>query len=88
MTQSFRLAVLECDTPFPAVKKTHGSYAEIFRKLLAKGLEGAGSNVQLHLTQWDVVGDQVYPNVDEVDGFLLTGSSMYPCPCDGPVALS
>ncbi|CAM1502346.1 Fc.00g043300.m01.CDS01 [Cosmosporella sp. VM-42] len=74
MAQAFRLAVLECDTPFPAVKKIHGSYAEIFRKLLTKGLQGLGTDVQLDLTLWDVVEAQEYPSVDDVDGFLLTGS--------------
>lgn len=79
MTRTFRLAVLECDTPFPSVNASRGSYGNIFRDLLVKGLDGLGekgSDVSLDLSKWDVVTAQEYPNVDDVDGFLLTGSSM------------
>ncbi|KAF7561275.1 hypothetical protein G7046_g2872 [Stylonectria norvegica] len=78
MTQIYRLAVLECDTPFPAVAAARGSYGDIFEDLLTKGLGGLGSegsNIQLNVTKWDVVTAQSYPNIDEVDGILLTGSS-------------
>lgn len=83
MVRTFRLAVLECDTPFPATEKARGSYANIFRDLLSKGRDISGSSVQLDVTKWDVVEAQEYPNVDQVDGFLLTGSSRSPCPCTG-----
>lgn len=79
MTRTFRLAVLECDTPFPSVNASRGSYGDIFRGLLLKGLDGLGergSDVSLDLSKWDVVTAQEYPSVDDVDGFLLTGSSM------------
>ncbi|KAM6534823.1 hypothetical protein FALCPG4_004446 [Fusarium falciforme] len=77
MTRNFRLAVLECDTPFPSVNASRGSYGDIFRDLLLKGLDSLGekgSDVSLDLSKWDVVTAQEYPNVDDVDGFLLTGS--------------
>ncbi|KND88316.1 putative glutamine amidotransferase-like protein [Tolypocladium ophioglossoides CBS 100239] len=77
MNPTFRLAVLECDTPVAAVQGTRGSYGEVFRQLLAKGLtdlEDKGRISQLCLTKWDVVESQEYPKADEVDGILLTGS--------------
>lgn len=80
MTRTFRLAVLECDTPFPSVLENRGSYAEVFRDLLSEGLkdESLGSkakDLSLELSKWDVVTAQEYPNPDDVDGILLTGSS-------------
>ncbi|KAM0556943.1 hypothetical protein ACHAPJ_005619 [Fusarium lateritium] len=79
MTRTFRLAVLECDTPFPSVNKERGSYGDIFRHLLEKGLKdealgSKGNDVSLELSKWDVVAAQEYPKAEDVDGFLLTGS--------------
>lgn len=78
MSTTFRLAVLECDTPVPNVNETRGSYGEVFRQLLSKGLNGLGergSQVQLDLSKWDVVAEQKYPQLGDIDGILLTGSS-------------
>ncbi|KAM0351914.1 hypothetical protein ACHAPU_002428 [Fusarium lateritium] len=79
MTRNFRLAVLLCDTPFPSVNEKRGSYGDIFHHLLAGALkdESLGSranDVTLDLSEWDVVTAQEYPNLEDVDGFLLTGS--------------
>ncbi|KAH7235693.1 class I glutamine amidotransferase-like protein [Fusarium tricinctum] len=79
MTRTFRLAVLECDTPFPSVLESRGSYGEVFRHLLSEGLkdESLGSktkDLNLELSKWDVVTAQEYPNPDDIDGILLTGS--------------
>ena len=84
MSQIFRLAVLECDTPVPTVREARGSYGDVFQSLLAKGLTELGDekgNAQLCITKWDVVTSQEYPKADEVDGILLTGSSaLFPPP--------
>ncbi|KAK7418210.1 hypothetical protein QQZ08_011363 [Neonectria magnoliae] len=77
MTRTFRLAVLECDTPVPAVKAARGSYGEVFRVLLSKGqkdLGPKGNDVELDISKWDVVASQSFPNADEIDGLWLTGS--------------
>ncbi|KAF4968800.1 hypothetical protein FSARC_3827 [Fusarium sarcochroum] len=79
MTRTYRLAVLECDTPFPSVNEKRGSYGDIFHDLLKKGLKdealgSKGSDVSLELSKWDVVTAQEYPKAEDVDGFLLTGS--------------
>ncbi len=77
--RAFRLAVLECDTPVPAVEQTRGSYGEVFRQLLTKGLAGVADakykGAEFALSKWDVVRSQEYPKAEDVDGILLTGSS-------------
>lgn len=77
MTRNYRLAVLECDTPFPVVLAERGTYGEVFRGLLTKGLGPKADDVKLDLTKWDVVNTQEYPNIEDIDGFLLTGSSTF-----------
>ncbi|KAM0336558.1 hypothetical protein ACHAPQ_004051 [Fusarium lateritium] len=79
MTRTFRLAVLECDTPLPSLVQKRGSYAEVFRDLLSKGLKDDSlaskvKDLSLELSKWDVVTAQEYPNPEDVDGLLLTGS--------------
>jgi hypothetical protein len=80
MTRNLRLAVLECDTPFPSIGEKRGTYADVFRDLLDKGLKhealgDKGKDVSFEISKWDVVTAQEYPSIEEVDGFLLTGSS-------------
>ncbi|KAJ4139871.1 hypothetical protein NW768_001218 [Fusarium equiseti] len=79
MTRNFRLAVLECDTPIPSVNGKRGTYGDVFRDLMDKGLkhEGLGDkgkDVKYEISKWDVVTAQEYPRIEDVDGFLLTGS--------------
>ncbi|CEI60503.1 hypothetical protein FVEN_g10005 [Fusarium venenatum] len=79
MTRNLRIAVLECDTPFPSVLEKRGPYGDVFRTLLDKGLkhETLGDKVKdvnYEISRWDVVTAQEYPEIEEVDGFLLTGS--------------
>jgi hypothetical protein len=78
MAKPFRLAVFECDVPFPGVVEVHGSYGDIFGELLAKGMrdiEGAHGKTQLQVTKWDVVNAHVYPVFEDFDGLLISGSS-------------
>lgn len=79
MTRSLRIAVLECDTPIPPVKDELGGYGDIFTRLLKKGLEASGnSEVEIQeISKWHVVDNPVYPDPNEYDAFLLSGSSMY-----------
>ncbi|RGP77480.1 hypothetical protein FLONG3_4399 [Fusarium longipes] len=79
MTRSLRIAVLECDTPFPSIVEKCGTYANAFRDLLDKGLKhealgDKGKDVNYEISRWDVVTAQEYPGVEEADAFLLTGS--------------
>lgn len=77
MTKTFHLAVLETDTPFPAVQAVRGSYGDIFQDLFSRALEAAGlkDDVVIQVSKWDVVSERNYPQMQDVDGILLTGSS-------------
>lgn len=79
MTRSLRIAILECDTPIPAVKEQLGGYGDIFTRLLNGALE-ASRDVTVEfaeISKWHVVDNPVYPDPNEYDAFLLSGSSMY-----------
>lgn len=79
MTRSLRIAILECDTPIPPIKEQLGGYGDIFTRLLNKGLE-ASQDVTVEfaeISKWHVVDNPVYPDPNEYDAFLLSGSSMY-----------
>lgn len=75
-----RLALLQCDTPVPAVKDEYGTYLDIFRALLTSSLERTrpGQAIEWSLDGYDVVLGE-YPTDDKVkeyDGILLSGSCM------------
>lgn len=76
-----RIAILECDTPVPAVRAKHGAYDRIFTTLLSAGADalassypGLSSRAGLSLTAFDVVAAQVYPALEDVDAILISGS--------------
>ncbi|KAJ6115308.1 hypothetical protein N7486_001086 [Penicillium sp. IBT 16267x] len=71
MSPLLRIAVLECDTPIQPVVDKLGTYGAIFERLLTNA---AGSAVNVEISKWNVVGNPIYPNPNEVDAFLLTGS--------------
>jgi GMP synthase-like glutamine amidotransferase len=80
MVRQIHIAVLECDTPVAPIVASRGTYGDIFQQLLDSGLSRLGTNnsdVQYLVTKWDVVTAQAYPNIDEVDAFLISGSSEY-----------
>lgn len=72
MSRLLRVAVLECDTPIPPVKEKLGGYGDIFEGLLKRA---GNSTAEIVVSKWHVVGNPVYPDPNEVDAFLLTGSS-------------
>lgn len=76
----FRLAILECDTPIDSVRERRGTYGDIFANILRTALKGLPnhSTVEPLFTSWDVVDKQEYPNLEQADGILLTGSSRFP----------
>lgn len=75
MARTLHVAILECDTPVPAVVENVGNYGVIFEALLKRGLVAANSTVDLKISKWNVVGNPVYPNPNDCDAFLLSGSS-------------
>ncbi|PBP17399.1 putative glutamine amidotransferase class-I [Diplocarpon rosae] len=74
-----RIAILECDTPVPAVVAKHGAYDQIFTSLLRAAADalchpGLSASSGLDITAWDVVSEQSYPAHEDIDAVLITGS--------------
>ncbi|KAH5327296.1 hypothetical protein HBI12_075740 [Parastagonospora nodorum] len=76
MKTPLRIAILECDTPLPSVVEKYGRYDRIFSALLETAAEGLGLSPKkdLVLSGFDVVDKQEYPNLDEIDAVLISGS--------------
>ncbi|OQO09587.1 hypothetical protein B0A48_04989 [Cryoendolithus antarcticus] len=76
---SLRIAVLECDEPIGRTKEKYGGYGNLFKELLnngAKRVAEQDDDVELGLdvTKYDVVKHEVYPDLENIDAVLLTGS--------------
>jgi len=74
-----RIAILECDTPRPNIRKKYGGYGGVFSSLLKAGADalqypGLSSKEGLEITSWDVVDAQTYPALDDIDAILISGS--------------
>ncbi|KAJ6113422.1 Glutamine amidotransferase type 1 [Penicillium sp. IBT 18751x] len=81
MQPPLRIAVLECDTPLPAVNDRYNNegYYGVFKTLLKSSAEKLGDprldpETGLQITKWDVVDAQEYPKLEDIDAMLLTGS--------------
>ncbi|KAI5291526.1 hypothetical protein KEM55_008328, partial [Ascosphaera atra] len=81
--RTIRLAVLECDTPVPAVHERLGTYGDIFTALLNNAADAVNAEtatqteedkVKLEISKYDVVQKMEYPAPEEVDAVLMTGS--------------
>ncbi|KAI0777649.1 class I glutamine amidotransferase-like protein [Trametes elegans] len=75
--RKYKIAVLLCDTPLPAILASEGDYGAVFAKLFRKSLQAVGDpKVEFDIDSYDVRNDKVYPeNVDQYDAVLLTGSA-------------
>jgi len=80
MRPPLRIAVLECDTPLPETKARYGGYGGVFEALLKAGADALGqpdiisSSSGLDVTKWNVEHEEVYPDLDNIDAILLSGS--------------
>ncbi|KAH9881914.1 hypothetical protein J1614_001085 [Plenodomus biglobosus] len=76
MKTPLRIAILECDTPPPAIVEKQGKYGAIFTRLLETAAVDVGLNPKqdLVLSSFDVVTAQEYPNLDDIDAVLISGS--------------
>lgn len=73
-----RLAVLECDTPMDVVLERYGRYGDIFERDLQLAATRLNCKVDsLVVLKWDVVNTTAYPEPDDIDAVLLTGSREY-----------
>jgi hypothetical protein len=79
MKTPLRIAILECDTPPPAVIEKYGRYGRIFTTLLETAAEGLGLSPKqdLELSAFDVVTAQEYPDLENIDAVLISGSSTF-----------
>ncbi|KAL2862324.1 type 1 glutamine amidotransferase [Aspergillus lucknowensis] len=81
MRPPLRIAVLECDTPMEKTNAKYGpGYHGVFKKLLEESAHALNRPDQLDpqsgldISRFDVVTAQEYPNLEDVDALLLTGS--------------
>jgi hypothetical protein len=83
MKPPLRIAILECDTPVPQVKEKYGGYGKVFKALLETAADGLelpdviSSKKGMELSAYDVVTKQEYPDLDNIDAVLMTGSSKH-----------
>ncbi|KAK4979489.1 hypothetical protein LTR66_003537 [Elasticomyces elasticus] len=82
MHPPLRIAILECDTPLDRTRAKYGGYGGVFEELLGKGADElnmpdvirSGKGGGMDITKWDVEKDETYPNIDDIDAILITGS--------------
>ncbi|KAJ5599732.1 hypothetical protein VI817_000867 [Penicillium citrinum] len=80
MPAPLRIAVLECDTPLPPIDERYGGYTGVFTALLKASANALNKPEQLDpenglvISKWDIVNTNNYPNLDDIDAVLLTGS--------------
>lgn len=84
MRPPLRIAVLECDTPLPNTHAKYGGYGGVFESLLrasAKKLNDDNGPYQLdpdrdlQISKWNIVDEDKYPNLEDIDAILISGSS-------------
>lgn len=82
MKTPLRIAILEADTPPDDIVARYGRYGKVFRTLLETAADELGetgfSKDSLELSAFDVVTEQKYPELEDVDAVLISGSST-PC---------
>jgi hypothetical protein len=79
MKTPLRIAILECDTPPAAIVEKYGRYDRIFTTLLETAATelGLSPKQDLELSAFDVVTAQQYPDLDNIDAVLISGSSKH-----------
>ncbi|KAJ4301380.1 hypothetical protein N0V90_003472 [Kalmusia sp. IMI 367209] len=78
MKPPLRIAILEADTPPDDIVARYGKYGTVFRTLLERAADELGessfSKSSLDLSAYDVVTEQEYPELDNIDAVLISGS--------------
>ena len=81
MATKLRLALLICDTPIPNVLEHEGDYNEVYHSYLRRSLDvyqkDNAQKVDFQLDGYDVRFKEEYPNLDEYDGIVITGSGQF-----------
>lgn len=87
MRPPLRIAILECDIVIDQVKARYEGYTGVFTELFRASAKALGQperldpETGLDISRWHVVDSDEYPNLDEVDALVLTGSSTYLLRC-------
>lgn len=74
MKTPLRIAILECDT------LKYGGYGRVFKVFLEAGADAlrmpdvVSSKGGLEISKWDVVNEQKYPALEDIDAILISGS--------------
>jgi hypothetical protein len=85
-TSPLRIAILECDIPIGNTREKYGGYGNLFKELLLKGKDEVRDGKdgregvdlpELDVTKFNVVDDELYPKLEEVDVVLVSGSREY-----------
>jgi GMP synthase-like glutamine amidotransferase len=80
MKPPIRVAMLECDTPLPKTNARYHGYGGVFEALLKAGAQDLGRPDPysgLQISQYQVeLHPEVYPDPQDIDAILITGSSM------------
>ena len=75
MRSHVRLAILECDTPLNGTRAKYGNYTGVFTALLHAAADALGvPRDTVSFTGWDVVEKGEYPDLQDIDAVLITGS--------------
>ena len=78
MKRPIRLAILECDTPLTNTKLRYSGYGGVFEALLRAGARDVGFNpdsgLQITRHQIEKEHPDEYPNPEDIDAILITGS--------------
>ncbi|KAF1810510.1 class I glutamine amidotransferase-like protein [Eremomyces bilateralis CBS 781.70] len=76
MQPPIRIAILECDTPLEKTKAKYGGYGGVFKTLMVGGakLRGLDPERDLEMTSWPVEKELQYPELEDIDAIMLTGS--------------
>lgn len=80
MRPPLRIAILECDTPLENANAKYGGYGGVFTALLRASAKALGQpdkldpETGLEISKWDVVNGEEYPNLEDIDAILMTGS--------------
>ncbi|KAL4919842.1 class I glutamine amidotransferase-like protein [Aspergillus aurantiobrunneus] len=75
-----RIAILECDTPPATSNAKYGGYGGVFTTLLHSSIQELHKPASvdptsiLEISSYDVVTAQAYPDLNNIDAILLTGS--------------
>ena len=80
MQPPLRIAILECDEPIGRTKEKYGGYGNLFKELLLASADKVAEDdkiakPELDVTKFDVVNQEIYPKLDNIDAVLITGSS-------------